>query len=389
MRDTIKFRIDHIDPLGQGVSKGGSSVAFIEKTLPGETGTAEIYRRAKGVLFGRLSDPENLEETSPDRIEPECPHFYQCRGCQYLHTNYKTEIDFKEASLKRKFTPLLTENTGIVVHPATNRYFYRNRIQLHFDFDLKKIGLISSWSGNLISGKDCLLPSKELDEAVKNLYRKNRWIYYLEEKNITGKGYIEIYLRPGESKPVISINKPYARGGFTQVNSEMGSVLAKLVEKSYLKYLGREKSNLVLDLFGGNGNLSNRLDNAEVKIYDRYQEDKKEVSIQNQNRTFVNINLYSNNPVNQIKKSLANSIKTVPDLIILDPPRAGVKYIESYIATLNSPFIFYISCDPATLKRDSITILKNYNIMEIHLIDLFPGTRHFETLIVFKKSTIK
>ena len=99
----------------------------------------------------------------------------------------------------------------------------------------------------------------------------------------------------------------------------------------------------------------------------------------------MNINLYSHNPVNQIKKSLLNSKKTVPDLIILDPPRAGVKYIESYITALNPPFIFYISCDPATLKRDSITILKKYNIQEIHLIDLFPGTRHFETLIIFTK----
>ncbi len=389
MRDIIKFRIDHIDPLGQGVSKGGTSVAFIEKTLPGETGTAEIYRRAKGVLFGRLSDPETLEKISPDRIEPECSHFYRCRGCQYLHTNYETEIEFKVESLKRKFTPLLPENTGVVVHPAANRFFYRNRIQLHFDFGLKKIGLISSYSDKLISGKDCLLPSRELGKAVKNLYIKNRWIDYLKEKNITGKGYIEIYLRPGESEAVISINKPYARGGFTQVNNEMGSVLTKLVEKSYLKYLGSEKNNLVLDLFGGNGNLSNRFDNAEVKIYDLYPEYKKDVSEQNRNRLFVNINLYSHNPVNQIKKSLLNSKKRVPDLIILDPPRAGVKYIESYITTLNPPFIFYISCDPATLKRDSITILKKYNILEIHLIDLFPGTRHFETLIIFYKAELK
>ncbi|MCK5198973.1 MAG: hypothetical protein KAR21_11510, partial [Spirochaetales bacterium] len=61
---------------------------------------------------------------------------------------------------------------------------------------------------------------------------------------------------------------------------------------------------------------------------------------------------------------------------------------DSYIKHLDSPFIFYISCDPATLKRDALIIIEKYDIMEMHLIDFFPGTRHFESLIVFRKQLV-
>ena len=92
--ENINFKIDHLDPLGQGVSKE-NKITFIEKTLPGEIGSAEVYRKAKGVIFGRLTNPDKLEVESPDRIKPECPHFHECRGCQYLHTDYNNEIVFK------------------------------------------------------------------------------------------------------------------------------------------------------------------------------------------------------------------------------------------------------------------------------------------------------
>ena len=75
----IEFEIDNIDPLGQGVSKMGGNITFVAGTLPGETGTALVYRRAKGVQFARL---QSLDKVSDKRIEPECPHFDRCPGFQ-------------------------------------------------------------------------------------------------------------------------------------------------------------------------------------------------------------------------------------------------------------------------------------------------------------------
>lgn len=382
--EKINFKIEHMDPLGQGVSKE-NNITFIEKTLPGESGSAEIYRKAKGVIFGRLLHPDDLKIKSPDRISPDCPNYNECRGCQYLHTDYQNEILFKTESLNRMFKNMLPESVKLTAHSASERFAYRNRVQIHYNLNTDEFGLISSHSGKLINASDCLLPNITVRDAVINLYKNNNWKEIANTCN-EKQGYIEVYLKPEDTIPKITVNKPYAEGGFTQVNNKMGIILTDLVTKMYDKYLDRSRELLILDIFGGNGNLSRAFNNALIKVYDLNANNNTLPKMKNKNQSFVNIDLYKNDPVNKIKTSFKSLNFSSPDLIIFDPPRAGIKYIDSYIEKLDTHFIFYISCDPATLKRDTIKIIDKYTIMEIHLIDLFPGTRHFETLIVFRKS---
>jgi len=382
--ENINFKIEHMDPLGQGVSKE-NNIAFIEKTLPGEMGIAEVYRKAKGVIFGRLLNTDKLEIESEARIIPECPHYNECRGCQYLHTDYKSEINFKTESLNRMFNRILPESVKVITHSALQRFAYRNRVQIHYDIESSDFGLISSHSRHLINASECLLPNISVKDAVIDLYKNNKWAELVNKSN-EKKGYIEVYLKPDENTPKISVNKPYAEGGFTQINNKMGIILTDLVTKMYDKYLDKSRELLILDIFGGNGNLSGAFKNALIKVYDLNANNKTLPKMQNKHQSFVDIDLYKNDPVNEIKNSFKSLNFSSPNLIIFDPPRAGVKFIDSYIEKLDIPFIFYISCDPATLKRDSIKIQSKYDILEMHLIDLFPGTRHFETLIVFKKS---
>ena len=100
---SVEFEIDHMDPLGQGVSKKDGLITFVAGTLPGETGTAKVYKRAKGVQFARL---ETLDHVADNRVEPVCPHFNQCPGCQYLHTDYANELSYKKAVLQRSLGAL-------------------------------------------------------------------------------------------------------------------------------------------------------------------------------------------------------------------------------------------------------------------------------------------
>jgi 23S rRNA (uracil1939-C5)-methyltransferase len=82
--------------LGQGVSKSDGVVTFVAGTLPDETGTAMVYKRARGVQFARL---QQLEHSADNRVESVCPHFDQCPGCQFLHTDYASELAYKKATL--------------------------------------------------------------------------------------------------------------------------------------------------------------------------------------------------------------------------------------------------------------------------------------------------
>ena len=87
-----------MDPLGQGVSKQAESITFIEKTLPGESGSARLRKLKKNVRFAQL---ESLEVTADNRTDADCEHFAQCPGCHYLHTDYLSELKYKQAALQR------------------------------------------------------------------------------------------------------------------------------------------------------------------------------------------------------------------------------------------------------------------------------------------------
>jgi 23S rRNA (uracil1939-C5)-methyltransferase len=71
------------------------------------------------------------------------------------------------------------------------------------------------------------------------------------------------------------------------------------------------------------------------------------------------------------------------DFAIVDPPRAGLgERVAKSLAGLSIPRIAYVSCDPATLSRDLVTLLAaGYRVEEAHLVDLFPQTYHMETVL--------
>ena len=72
------------------------------------------------------------------------------------------------------------------------------------------------------------------------------------------------------------------------------------------------------------------------------------------------------------------------DKVLLDPARAGAEQAVLQIAALAIPNVLYVSCDPATLARDSaILISKGYKLEKISLMDMFSQTKHVETMVLF------
>ena len=285
-----------MDSLGQGVSKIGDKVSFVPKTLPGETGEAKVLSEKKGVRFlGLLS----LEQSSPKRVQAECPHFKDCPSCHFLHTDYESELSFKAESLKRT---LRTER-DIIVHGAPNRLGYRNRIQLHYD--KKGLGYLDAFKNIIVEVPGCLIGEGPVLSKLKELYQDDNWKKLIDSK----KGHIEIYAQ-GE-QVAININKPYSSGGFTQVYNEMNLKLKSLLKE---KITG---SNLqILDLFGGNGNLTKDLSENQVLVMDISAAPEKLASHQE----YLRINL---------KKGFDLTQKNF-DVLILDPPRAGFKDIDNF-----------------------------------------------------------
>ena len=357
-----KFLIDHIDPLGQGVFKDGDDIFFIPKTLPTEEGEFEIIRKKKGVHFGKVS---NLTKPAPNRIEPSCPHFSECNGCHFLHTDYDSEINYKQKSYTKLIRNTFNINENPKVLLASNRLGYRNRIQLHYDLKKLKIGFLAKNGRDIISTPRCTVMNSLVAIEFERLIVREEWI---KEARKTNKrvGHLEIYDSPNGI--LVSWNKPYAQGGFTQVNAQMNERMLDTFSKHHVH------AENTLDLFGGKGNISNVFDYKKRICVDLYDDET--------NNEFFNCNLFEDSALDNFK--IKNTDFSC-DFMIVDPPRAGFKNLKQWVNEFSPEKILYVSCHPATMMRDLWPIAANYTINEYLMIDLFPSTFHYEGAVLLER----
>lgn len=358
----VPFKIVSMDSLGQGVSKETDKITFIFKTLPGDEGQARVTSAKKGVQFCKLTQ---LEKPSPLRTEPECKHFNNCPSCHYLHTPYEQELLFKKESLKNMFYK--TALPEIKVTPAVRRTHYRNRMQLHYHKGKKLLGMLDAKDQTIAPIPDCLIGVEGILNEVKNLYQNQNWLKAAQHQ--PEQGHVEIYALDGQIK--ISWNQNYAHGGFTQVFNEMNQLL-KAELNSWSK---KDPSFELLDLFAGNGNLSENMNYSKRLCSDIYQ---NKIS-----QDFFSQDLYAPEAVKNVKQKLSQ-IGMKPEILLVDPPRSGVKNLHEWVAELKPLKIIYVSCDPHTLVRD-ISSLIDYKISDLQLFDFFPSTFHFETVAFLEK----
>lgn len=390
MTKTIPFVIDHLDPLGQGVSKRvspikgnsdkkQSTITFISKTLPGEHGVASVIKSSKGVEFAELS---RLDKISPQRIEPECPHFAQCSGCDYLHVAYNDEITFKKNALLfllRNFT--VNGNTineaDIELISAAQRFNYRNRVQLHYRH--KYLGLISAYADQVLEVPHCRLASPALKNAIDQLYADKNWVTEHQ-----GRGHVEIYERDGSV--LMQWNQPYAHGGFSQVNPQMNNVLRKWLSD----YFAKISFTQLLDLFSGSGNLSDDMvynKDIQRQMVDMSPWHGENLPDPSANASYLQLDLFDEGA---LASFMRRSRFKQPELLLLDPPRKGFPMLIQWTDQFKPQYVVYVSCNAATLARDLYPLLNEqkktgYCIQRIVLIDMFPGTHHFETIVVLHK----
>lgn len=359
---SVEFEIEHMDPLGQGVSKKGDVITFIAGSLPGETGTAMVYKRAKGVQFARL---QQLDQTADNRVEPECPHFSRCPGCQYLHTDYPSELGYKKATLLHYLGASGATEDSITVVPAPRRLAYRNRMQLHYRHQY--IGMLNTVDNEVLEVPQCKIMREELQPVLAGLY-KGDWT-----EDHSGHGHCELYLKSGEVS--VAWDEGYAHGGFSQVYEEMNLVLQSRVQEQ----LEKLEATTLLDLFSGTGNLSDAYANAggERVLIDNV----KNAAGAALSDHFYQMDLYDS-------QSLANFTRrsggTDFDTLLLDPPRRGFPALDNWVKKIKPQQVVYVSCNPASLARDLRNLTTKFRVKSIQLLDLFPATAHFETLVVLE-----
>ncbi|MGM0603348.1 MAG: 23S rRNA (uracil(1939)-C(5))-methyltransferase RlmD [Bacillota bacterium] len=160
-------------------------------------------------------------------------------------------------------------------------------------------------------------------------------------------------------------------------------------EKLYAEakeYVGSSKGKNVFDLYCGAGTISQVIASEADNIIG-IEIDEEAVKMAEKNAALNNIENCSYIAGDVLEK--IDEINEKADLIIIDPPRPGInpKALEK-IASLNTPEILYISCNPKSLARDLVELdFSGYKIESFKAVDMFPHTKHLETVVYLKKET--
>ncbi len=357
----VEFVIESMDAMGQGVAHIDGKPCFIPKTLPGEEGVATITRASKGVLFARL---DTLAKTADNRVESVCPHFGSCPGCHFLHTDYQSELSYKLAALSGHLKRLDVALPEIELCAAEQRLGYRNRIQLHYRH--KYIGMIDPVADSVVEIPGCLAIEEQLQDSFDGLYQDRSWA-----AERSGQGHCELYQSSDGVK--LQWDKPYAHGGFTQVNRAMNEVLREAV----LAQLGDMLVDSLLDLFSGEGNLSDLIVEQYPEV-ERVMVDYAPDRVKEGGLSFLHLDLFAETALKTFK---ARCKQPQFDVLLVDPPRKGFTLLHQWVKAFKPKKLIYVSCSAATMVRDLQQLGEKARIEQVSLIDLFPGTYHYETLV--------
>ena len=399
-----KLLIEKLDNTGRGISYYNNKIIFIPNTLPNEEVIINITKESKKYYEGEVIE---YIKTSPLRIEPLCPYYNTCGGCNLLHTPYNETLTYKKNKLQDILHKYANIDKDIEIIPSKNELNYRNKITLKIKNN--KYGYYQDNTHKLIEIDNCLLAEPSINNFIKDIkylnikngelvirsnYNKELLIHIISKEEITPN--IE-YLKKkhkivgivlnnktiyGESSFVEIINHLYfnvSYDSFFQINRYICSILFDLVKENI------NDNEVVLDLYCGVGTLGINVANKSKRLY----------GIEIVKNAVLNAITNSKiNKRNNISYMLGDVSKCLPkikdkiDTIILDPPRAGLDNItKKTIIEFKPTKIIYISCDPITLARDLKELKEHYLIKEIKGLDMFPYTYHCENLAVLERKS--
>ena len=382
-------------------------VVFVPYGIPGERVSIEIVEDNKNFARGKLV---KVLEPSPERVEPRCKHFGRCGGCHFQHMKYDAQLRYKASVLNEQLTrvgKLVNLPTPEVI-PSPNPFQYRNNIRFHVN-EAGKLGFLAPQSERIIPISECHLPEEPIAQAWPLLTlepesgidqielrcgAEGELLVSLEGSTETPPefeteaGLSAVYSGPGgrvvlAGQDVLQMQVgersfQVSGGAFFQVNTPMAGAMVETLQKNLML----SKESILLDLYCGVGLFSAFFaDKVREVIGVELSPDACRDFVTNLDE-FENVSLYEG----AVERVLSR-LEVKPDVVILDPPRAGLhpKALEALLEKKPQQ-IAYISCDPATLARDLNQLTnRGYRLEKVFLLDLFPQTYHIETVVLLSR----
>lgn len=430
------LQVESLDLEARGISRREGKVVFIEGALPSEWVTAHTFRRKPSYEIARV---EQIRRESSVRVKPRCEHFGVCGGCVMQHLEPSAQVAVKQRALEDALFHIGKTRPERVLPALHGPYWgYRYRARLAVRWVAKKgtvlVGFHERKSSFVADIKSCqVLPEKisslllPLRALVMNLSAPDR---FPQIEVSVGEGVVALVLRhllpltaqdiqclrdfairysvqwwlqskgpdtvvPLDSAhedslyyslPEFGLNMPFKPTDFTQVNHQINRALVSRA----LTLLEAQKNDRIADLFCGLGNFTLPLATQckeVVGIEGSETLTARAIAAADiagiQHAKFHTLNLF------EVTTEWLAELGRF-DRMLIDPPREGALAFSHALSNLPENLrpvrIVYVSCNPATLARDTAILLHEggYKLKAAGVVNMFPHTGHVESMAVFE-----
>ncbi len=443
----MELTVTGLGSAGEGVGRFKDIAVFVPGALPGETVRAAAAFIKKSFIVGKLLE---IITASPDRVEPVCPVYEACGGCQLQHLSYEAELKEKREQVKAALERIghLRDVEIMPTIGSDQPLYYRNKMQFPVSGKRGKlqIGCFALNTHNVIDVTDCCIQKKKnnsIAAVVRKWMKQFKILPYDEDKgtgtvrHIMGRvgvhtGEIMVCLVtardtvphlkelvqmlkaeiPGVKSVVQNVNKRstnvilgektrliagnptikdkigplkfnISAQSFFQVNSEQ----AEKLYNTALDFADLKGKETVVDLYCGTGTITLFMAQKAkralgIEIVPSAIRDAK---INARANHIENADFLLGDAAVEMPKLAAGGLR--PDVMILDPPRAGCEErVLAAIVKVKPVRVVYVSCNPATLARDLAYLYEHgFSIDRVQPCDMFSRTHHVETVCLMSR----
>ncbi len=391
-----------------GMAHGGAAVGridgkahFVDGAMPGELVRGEVVHD-KGT-WARVTLQEVVQE-SPHRVTPPCPHFADCGGCQWQFADYPAQLEWKQSIVAGQLAHiggLDDPPVGPTLAPGPE-YGYRNRM----DFSVLDgaPALTQRRTSTLVAVPECLLLHPNLGvvferlddlDGVRGLTlrastttgevlavvrgpvpdRATAWGCAVSRRDRTG---VHAVIGRGEIHETVGgMDLRITGDAFFQNNTAGAEALVTLIREA----LEPQRGETLLDAYAGGGLFAVTVGSKAGTV----------IAVEANGLAVYDLrhNLAEAGVDHRVEKGSVDEVDIGEswDIAIVDPPREGLRPPGVAAVTAGRPrSIAYVSCDPASLARDSRHLDEaGYRLDLATPVDLFPQTFHIETVARFTR----
>ena len=339
----VELKIEDIAFGGKGVARENGKAIFVPFTVDGERVSAQIVRDKKKFAEAEVVD---LRESSPLRVEPQCPYFGRCGGCAYQHIAYEHQLAIKWRQVRDVLQRIgkIKEVPIRPIIPSPISYGYRNRITVHAQNGV--IGFFRRDSHRLIDIERCPIANEEVNRALARL-----------RASPVRDGH---YTLPAEAGPRV----------FSQTNDAVATAIRDLIAQ-----LIPSNQELLIDAYCGAGFFAKALLDKFERIVG-IDWDKFAIAAAEKNATSKETYI-----AGDVEVVLSEMTRKGDFTLIVDPPATGLTpQVRKSITALAPANVIYISCNPSTLARDLAELQKRFALESVTPLDMFPQTAEIEAV---------